>query len=58
MEIISAAWIAVFFLFLLVLIFAWSKILIIAGRVRNLQTMADSIESPEVKNTVDTPNKG
>ncbi len=58
MEIISAAWIAVFFLFSLVLIFAWSKILIIAGRVRHLQAMVDSIESLEVKNTVDTPKKG
>jgi hypothetical protein len=55
MEIVGAAWLAVFILFSLALIFAWSKIFIIAGKVRRMETMFDSMESMEAKSTADSP---
>jgi hypothetical protein len=54
MEIIDAAWIAVFLLFSLALIFAWSKLFIIAGRVKRMKELFDSIENLGVRHPADT----
>lgn len=53
MEQIKTAWIVFFFLFSLTLIFAWSKLYIIARKVKTLDALLDKIKSVDEKLAAD-----
>ncbi|MCU0608674.1 MAG: hypothetical protein MUF22_02755 [Chitinispirillaceae bacterium] len=45
MEQIQALWLVIFFLFSLTLIFTWTKVSLITGKVRRIDTLLTQIEA-------------